>query len=371
MNAMGGSVPAQACPTLSPFLIISALQLEYVITDVDLREAQSLHLRERFTGKSAWRAWAIQLGVAVGFSLLIYFRLRGQVSPSTMALVMVFAIALLALFQFGNRSSRKTEPVITRLEVSERELIFTTSNGRSVLQWSAFTQCLESPRLFVLLDRSQRALFVIPKRAFPEATGQDWFRTVARQAPHALPTVASATTPAPLPSVAGGISLRFELTLGDYMKRLLYSGRLKLVVAILLVVVLAASVQVLFRADAQPVRERLAPLAINISIMAGAVVVMLMFVPLLWWVLERKQRVVQQLVICEAGIDFASEDTGGLVAWSTYDRYLENGWGFILWNRQRGDWYALPKRVFASPTDLARCRELLQTHLQCSRWFWA
>jgi hypothetical protein len=350
--------------------MITSLQLEYAITDADLREAQSLHLRERFTGKSAWRAWAMQVGIAAGFSLLIYFRLRGQASPTTMALVMVFAIALLALFQFGNRSARKTEPVITGLEVSERELIFTTQNGRSVLLWSAFAQCLESPRLFVLLDRPHRALFVIPKRAFPDAVGPDWFRTLANQAHQAPSTIASVAAPAPLPAVAGGIPLRFELTLGDYVKRLLYSGRVKLVNALLLVVIIVASVQVLFRADAQPVRERLAPLALNISILAGLVMGVLLFVPLLWWVLERKQRVVQQLVISEAGIDFVTPEAGGLVAWNTYDRYLENGWGFILWNRHRGDWYGLPKRVFASPTELARCRELLRTHLKRSPWFW-
>jgi hypothetical protein len=345
--------------------------LEYIMTDADLREAQSLHLRERFTGKSAWRAWAMQLGIAAGFSLLIYFRFRGQASPTTMALVIGSAIALLAWFQFGLRSSRRTEPATTRLEVSERELIFTTQNGRSVLLWSAFAQCLESPRLFVLLDRPQGALFVIPKRAFPDAAGQHWFRTLANQTHQAPPTIASAAAPVPLPPVAGGIPLRFELTLGDYIWRLVYSGRVKLVGALLLVVTIASSVQVLFRADAQPVRERLAPLAINISIMIGlVVVVVLMFVPLLWWVLERKQRVVQQLVISDAGIDFATSEMGGLVAWSTYDRYLENGWGFIIWNRQRGDWYGLPKRVFASPADLARCRELLQTHLKRSRWFW-
>jgi hypothetical protein len=56
------------------------------------------------------------------------------------------------------------------------------------------------------------------------------------------------------------------------------------------------------------------------------------------------------------------------VPWRNYECYLENRWGFVLWNRQSA-WYVLPKRAFASDAELARCRAWVQANLRKSRWF--
>ncbi len=56
-----------------------------------------------------------------------------------------------------------------------------------------------------------------------------------------------------------------------------------------------------------------------------------------------------------------------VLPWSRFARYKEACWMFILW---RGPfWIMLPKRAFESWDDVDRCRHLLQSHLQRSRWF--
>ena len=85
--------------------------------------------------------------------------------------------------------------------------------------------------------------------------------------------------------------------------------------------------------------------------------------------LGQKYLVAQQIVLTNEGIEFASRDATGHLAWNTYRYYLENRWSFFVWHPRGSLWFMFPKREFPSQSDLVQFRTILQTNLKPSRWF--
>jgi hypothetical protein len=344
------------------------IQLEYTCTDADLREAESLHLREQSTGKSASWTWAKRLGLIAGFLAIVYFRFRGQVAPKQLVLMMLFSTALLLLFQFGLGSSRKkSDATSTQLVVSECELTFTDRNGRATFLWSALGQCLESPNLFVLLDRPKGLLFVIPKRAFPDRAAQDWFRAQAQQ-PRTVAGTCS-KTPFAVSPPADSIVLNYQLTFRDYLVRNVSSWRVKGIALLMVGISGGACLWQAVYPSADAVNGPAKVFAIMLPAVFAILALVILMVSLFWWYAERQYRGPKRVVLSDLGVDFTDQAGRRLSPWSTYQNYLENRWGFFVWNRRGMAWLMFPKHNFETPADLERFRGLIRAHLQHSRWF--
>jgi hypothetical protein len=236
------------------------------------------------------------------------------------------------------------------------------------MQWSGFRQCLESPNLFVLVDRSKTVLFMVPKRAFPDEPAQNWFRAQATQPQSVAATVRDESL-VPSRFVSGsGIALTLRLKFRDYLNRNLTSWRMKgTLVGIL---ALIAAINFLSTPPAGAVNSALKTFLIMVPMFLGIMVFVIVAISFLSWRGERKHLAPQQILLTDEGMEFAIQDSSGRLPWSTYKYYLENRWSFFVWHPQSSVWFMFPKREFESPSELSQFRELLGTKLERSRWFY-
>src|SRR6266498_683440 len=109
------------------------LQLEYICTEAEMREAQSLHERQHYGGGSKWRARLALYGLLALSVVPFYFRFRTEIEakdrPWFIALVVVIFVGVLGL----KRVTRRKSDQPTRLKVSERELVFITNGALAAM----------------------------------------------------------------------------------------------------------------------------------------------------------------------------------------------------------------------------------------------
>jgi len=188
-----------------------------------MSEAQSLNLRRRFGRGSRARTLLVLFSILGGLLLLVYLRIRTEIAPKYQPLVLAGAGALFLIFHFGMRNSRKKPRQTARLEISDAGVAFNNPDSRVTMPWSGFSQCLESPTVFVLLDRPQGMLIVLPKRAFPNAAAQDWFRARANEPSNITNSTAQVTPPPARTSSSNVITLNIQLGYRDYLVRTMTS----------------------------------------------------------------------------------------------------------------------------------------------------
>jgi len=342
------------------------LQLEYNCTEAEMKEAQSLNLHRQCGGGPKWRSrLAFYAFVAVAAALL-YLRFKMEIAPKDRLWFIALVVMAFIALQFFKRFMRAKSHQTTRLELSDRELVFNTGNGRAAMPWSAFSQCLESPTLFVLLDRPKQIFWAVPKRAFPDDESQSWFRALANQPPSVAASAVSETF-VPGRFAAKGITLTVQLKYRDYLTRMLTSWRTKGMAFGLIAFVMVTS---LFAADPpDAVNSRTKTLMIMLAMMTPMLTVVFFVVAFISWRSEKKYLTPKQVALTSEGIEFADMDGRGLLAWASYKYYLENRWAFFVWNPRGSLWFMFPKRDYASPSDLEQARVLIQTNLRPSRWF--
>jgi hypothetical protein len=348
------------------------LRLEYACTNAEMDQAQSLVLRKQLGGGSKWRTRLVLILLSVGVLLGGYFRFR-EIPPTYRVLILATAIAGSVLLVFFQRRLRKTVRDTTKLEISETELAVLGSASRVTMPWSAFSQCLESTDLFVLLDRPKKTLVVIPKRAFPDESSQTWFR---EQVDSGLSVTPGQIYEPPVmgPSaqtdrVTFTVQLRYrdfvDLTLASW-----FTWAFVLGVAVLIITVTFVSV-------ADPPQDAVLSTTevffiFMVPFFLVAVTMIILIGSFHAWRSHAKYSVPQEIALSEESIAFAGADASGTLPWTTFMYYKETWWSFILW---RGSfwrcsfWMAFPKRTFASWEDVSRCRQLLERHLRRSRWF--
>jgi len=343
------------------------MQLEYTCTEAEMKEAQSLNLQRQCGGGPKWRSKVIYWAFIAIVAVLVYLRFKMEIAPEDriwfIALMMVVFIALQI---FKRKTRRKTDAVI-RLEISESGLVF-AGDGRTTMPWSAFSQCLESPALFVLLNRSKNILHAVPKRAFPDESSQNWFRTLANQPPGVR--TASASDPiVPGRFAAKGITLTVQWGFRDYLTRMFTSWRTRGIALVIFGVIIGSC---LYSYAHPPPDAVVSPGKVFLIMMATMIPMlsaMFFLVAFVSWRSEKKFVEPQQVALSGDGIQYAGSDASGLLAWSTYKYYLENRWAFFVWNPQGSLWMMFPKRAFASRMEMEQCRDLLRTKLKASRWF--
>jgi hypothetical protein len=196
----------------------------------------------------------------------------------------------------------------------------------------------------------------------------DWFRAQANQPKGATGTILVDEFVPGRFVTANGISLTHRLKLRDYLNRNFTSWRMKGIFFGLLVLV--TGMIFLMPSPPDAVNSPLKTFLIMAPMLVGMMVAVIVFISVYFWFMERKHLLAQQVVVNDRGIEFVGQDSSGRLPWSTYKYFLENRWSFFMWQPQGSLWLMLPKRDFASASDLARFRALVETKLKQSRWFY-
>ncbi len=256
------------------------------------------------------------------------------------------------------------------LDISDDGLSVRGSGAAVRMPWSAFSRLLESPDLFVLVDRNKTSLLVIPRPALSGESWQEWFQTLATNQ-LSLADSPPEEAPAKRSSTAGhSVNLRLQLRFRDHLDRTLASWLTRGLLAGLAALIIGTSL----RAAANPPPNAIySGTQMFFMFVLPFLLVNMMFVTLVvsvrpWW-LHSKIAVPQELSLSLESIAFSGPDGSGTLPWSVYDRFKETRWSFIVWNSRTSAWTMFPKRAFTSEEDLRQCRDLLSRQLQPSRWF--
>jgi len=350
------------------------LHLEYACTAAELEEAESLNLRRQLGGGSKWLTWLV-LGLLLAGGLYVFNLQIGRSLPATYRpLAWVGLLGLFAFFHFRNRQAikkRTTNPKLTQVELSETEITFVEGNAKSVKPWSAFSQCIESKNLFLLVDQNKTLLLIFPKRVFPDDNWQAWFRVQTSQFTQMMmsPRIEN-LNPATLTTRAG-IRITVQLRFRDHLDATLASWRPRILIGLLGGLVISSTVYGATQASPNAVNSPSKVLLFELPfllIMAAMVV----FLPTLYrWRAHTKITGPEEIIFSDEAITFAGAEAAGVIPWTTaYTSFKETGRSFILWRQGTAAWLLLPKRQFQSDRDRQSFRTLLAQRLKPSRWFW-
>jgi YcxB-like protein len=349
---------------------VQNLTLEYACTEAERREAEELNLHRQLGRGSKWRTFLILFVMLGGMLLALYFKIARDVSPARRPYVFAALLVLCFVIVLWRRRARGDRPVPIRLEISENEVAIHSSESKVTVPWSAFGQVLESPNLFVLLDRPKGILWILPKRAFPDQTSQSWFRNLSgNRCGQVVAPATEAPRAAPAAS-ADRITLQFQLRFRDYLDRTIASRRTWGMILACVAILLGAFFYAAAHPPPRPVYSatQVFFMAVPPFVLVMATMVV-MLTSIYHWRAHTQYLVPQELVLSNEGIAFASRHESGILAWTIYPRFKETRWSFILWEPRGSAWLLLPKRSFASIDDLRRCEALLTTHLHRSPWF--
>ena len=343
------------------------LRLEYTCGPGEIDRARTLNLRKQLGGGSKWRTNVRQFAMLVAMLLGAWFRFR-EIPPGLRALMLAAIVGGGCLFVLWKRRFREAALPPTQLEISESDVTIIAADSRVSLPWSSFSDCLESPDLFVLLDRPKQTLIIVPKRAFPSESWQAWFR---EQATHAPSHATQAWSAPPVPAFStneGHITLTVRLRFWDYLASTMTSwrtlGMCLCLGGLLLGISLSLALNPAPDAITLPAKAIALLVFPSFFVCATTIVMILLMTS---WRLSAKEVGSQEITLSEQSVTFSGADGSGILPWTSFKRYKETPWSFILWRGSH--WMMLPKRAFASSDELSRCRELLDQHLKQSRWF--
>lgn len=344
------------------------LRLEYACTAAEKREAEELNIRHRIARGSKWKTNVILGAALVGALFLMYLRVAHDALVARRPYVFGGLVLLILVVIVWRQRPRRNPSGVTNLEISDTELRIHSSGGNVSMPWSCFSKCLESPNLFVLVDRPKVLLLVLPKRVFPDEKWQSWFR---HQADNRTGTNEALVAEAPsLTQIAPAdrIVLRFQLRFRDYLDRTIASWRTW---AIVLGVMAVMEGCFLYATAHPPPRAVYSPMQVFfmfvLPIQCIMVVIFILISSSYTWYVYRNYP--QEVALSEEGIALASRDEHSELKWTASLRFKETRRSFIIWTSPGPAWLMLPKRAFSSPDDLRRCTVLLTSHLPRSRWF--
>ena len=336
-----------------------------------MAEAETLNLRRELGGGSKWRPRVYLAGLLLAALRLVYFRFARDFAPEKRIYAMVgFVVVVSIIVFFLQQARKKKERATSRLELSDAGLAILSDDSRVVFPWPAFSGLLESPNLFVLVDRPKKTMLVLPKRVFPDEGWQTWLRNVVANRADARGWPVVETPRVAGSGAADSVRIRFRLGFWNYVDRSIASWFTRGAIIFFAGIFVYATIQSAAHPPPQPVYS-----TTQVFFMAGLPFMLVMAVMVVaissvyTWLDHRKTLIEQEVVLSREGIEFASADASGMLPWSaSYRYYKETPWSFILWNPNRL-WTMLPKRKFTSAADVNRCRELLASNLKKSQWF--
>jgi hypothetical protein len=298
-------------------------------------------------------------------SAAVYFK----VPPGQRAIWFGIFIAVWFVLFVAMRGDRKPAPQPATADITAQGLRLTTAGTELDHAWSAFSQLVESQNLFVLVDRTKTVLIALPKRAFPNPSSQDWFRSIVDTALAQTPQ-----TPSQLPPFAPDpdeITLQFRYTYRDYLNYTLATWLTRAV----MLGVLGVITCVIINAYLRPVPNAVHSTGAVLLMMSPFFLLLFCMPSLIFsirtWFAVRGQLTEQSVTLGEEGVTM-TEPTGDThVDWPNLRFYKETRRLFILWNSPRAAALMFPKRAILSPADLGKLRALLDKHLRKSTWLLA
>jgi len=344
---------------------MSPLRLQFAVSHEEASEAQSLVLRHQVGGGSKLAALLLLTATLIALLAAFYFQLpRGQRSLWFGILVVIWIGALV-----WTRAKKKPTPQTNTVEITPQSLRLITSGADLDQSWSAFSQLLESQTLFVLVDRTKTVLITLPKRAFPDQSSQNWFRSLLDTALAQSPKRSSqipvrATDP-------DALTLHFRYTYREYLGYTLATWFTRLV----MLGVLGVIGYVIVQAYLRPVPNAVYSTGAVLLMMSPFFLLIFCMPPLIFsikdWLAVRKQVTEQTVILSNDGLTM-TEPTGDThLHWSNLRFYKETRRLFILWSAPRAPALMLPKRAISSESDVQKLRALLDKHLQKSSWLLA
>jgi hypothetical protein len=346
------------------------LQLEYACTLAEMREAESLSLRQQLGGGSKRKTLVVLFVILGALLVLGYFMLKMEVPQAYRPHAVAGFIVLCFVFFVWKRRSQKQPSHLARIEISEEGISSGESNPRIFLAWPGLTQFFESPTIFAMVDQTKLALIVIPKRAFPDETSINWFRSLGNHRHQAaVPSLPNIPPSAELAS-SGDVRLKFKLGYSDYLSRSAASWQTRLAWFAVLALVVGLSIRESFHPSPTAVYSP----AIVLFVIALPILVILLpiitcLITFYSWITEKSYLLPQHLVLADSGLEFRTGHEIVILPWTTYARFKESRWNFFIWKPRSSLWLMLPKRAFAGPADIDRCRSLLSQKLRRSTWF--
>ena len=338
------------------------LNLDYACTEAEIKQAELLSRR-----LVDWNSLPVFL-LKWGFvGVVMHRQIFQTVAPlyEFVALTAIFSIAIIQ--ERWRRRSYREEVSFGNIGISKHGLKLVHPSSDLSLSWASFRSCKESPDLFVLMHPQRTAPLVVPKRVFPSAESQAWFRS--------LTDIHSPASEVQVPSgveadSASGECVRLRVTLGfrEYLDRAIATWKFwGLFLGVTLMIV---GFDINFAINPPPdavISLWTLIFRYELPMLMGALPFILLLCTIIPWLENVTRREPEELTLSNEGLFFAQRAVGGRLAWTFFTRYRETRWSFILWNHL--SWIILPKRSFRSAADMLRTRVLLEKHLRKSWWF--
>lgn len=352
--------------------MLQLLRLEYRCTAEEMREAQTLNLRKQVGRGSKWLTIIILLTVLLGLVLLLGYQLYTEVPALYRSCAFVVAIFLVfIIFFIRQRRARRRTPGTVTVVISDKEVSVASTTGNLTMPWSSFSACLESPNLFVLVDRQKSFLVVLPKRVFPSQSWEDWFRGRANDKPDLAEAYQMETVlTQPVPR-GERVTLNLRLGFRDYLDCTFASWFARVVILGLGAgIPLGTGAYAATQPHPHAIYSTAQMFCFFVLPFALFMVAMLTFlITFRNWRAHAAYLVPQEVSFSDLSIDTSSRDGTSSLPWSTYTCYKETRRSFLLWSTRTSAWLLIPKRNIESADNLDRCRALLGRHVRQSPWY--
>jgi len=356
-----------------------SLLLEYTPTAAERSQARTLITRQQLGGGSKWLTIVVGLFLIVGMPLALWFRIQAEIPKRQQPYwIAATAVVMVVAYQFVRRRNlRAVSGPAVKIELSASGLRFLGDQSHALVPWTALSpRMLESDTLFIVSDRAKTLSYIIPKRAFPTPESIDWFRAIPLGAGEAVgaaanPPIRGLSPESDEPAVA---VIEYRFSFWNWVDRSLASwgigsarGIASLWALLWLVVMISA------RFQPPPPNAKFNDWEVFCYFILPAWLVgsaiLACFFTVYTWLAHRKMAVHQTVAIREPSVAVSSKDGSATLPWTTFTRYKETPWSFLVWNISPGNWLMLPKSAFPSLQALEDCRELLARQLRRSTWF--
>ncbi len=349
------------------------LRLEYALTPAERSEAQSLILRRQVGGGSKWLTGIVLSLGLVAMLLGLCAMITREVDKARQPYMIAAFVGLTAVVFVLRRRLRKrvdsAPPVV--VELSADGIRFLSDQSHTVIPWKAILRRMESDTLLLLQHRSNTVCYIFPKRAFPTPECVNWLREINLEAggqPDATDTGDAAAVPNHDRST---VSLDVRLNLWNWFDWSLASWALGRGVTIFWTGMLIGcwiAVSLAPNPNAKLTNGQVFIYAVLPASVVGSAVLVTFFTTYSWFT-HRKEHGRHTISLGEESVSVATKDGAGTLSWTTFTRYKETPWSFLVWNNSPGNWLMLPKSAFPSIKALEDCRELLARRLRRSTWF--
>lgn len=346
------------------------LHLKYTCTPEERSEAQNTLIAQQMGGGSSIRAKVILFLILGSAVFMLCWQISNTVPRQYQVYVWIGVVLVYIIISKRSKSpvSSVDDPLL-EVQISESHLAVIDNTGQSVSPWSAFSEFVETEKLFLLLDRARTIVFMLPKRAFPDESALSWFREHINQ--WRLQTVPVESMEENAECKHGeGVQVKYTWKFRDSWFRTMASCFTWVMLCLIIGAQILAWVFVAREPSPKAVYSSTETFWMFMVPMWLFMIPFILFLSTFYnWIALRKYLSAREVTISEDGLICSDADGRGETSWSDDLRYKETRWCFLLWKPGNLFWLLIPKRAFLTASDLITCREMLARKVKYSRWF--